>query len=218
MGREAVVDDLTGLLLMLPPLLFALTFHEFSHAWVAMRLGDPTARILGRLTLNPIAHLDVMGTMVFILTRRIGWAKPVPVDERYLSHPRRDMMWIALAGPVSNLCLAFLFGSLLRIAVPGAPSSGTLAILLRMVQESVWINLALAVFNLIPLFPLDGSRILTGLLSPALAERYRSLDRVGPFVLLGVVVLGMVTGVNLFAFVINPVVYALGGLFSGGVL
>lgn len=212
------MDDLTGLLLMLPPLLFALTFHEFSHAWVAMRLGDPTARILGRLTLNPIAHLDVMGTMVFILTRRIGWAKPVPVDERYLSHPRRDMMWIALAGPVSNLCLAFLFGSLLRIAVPGAPSSGTLAILLRMVQESVWINLALAVFNLIPLFPLDGSRILTGLLSPALAERYRSLDRVGPFVLLGVVVLGMVTGVNLFAFVINPVVYALGGLFSGGVL
>ena len=218
MGREAVVDDLTGLLLMLPPLLFALTFHEFSHAWVAMRLGDPTARILGRLTLNPIAHLDVMGTMVFILTRRIGWAKPVPVDERYLSHPRRDMMWIALAGPVSNLCLAFLFGSLLRIAAAGAPSAGTLAILLRMVQESVWINLALAVFNLIPLFPLDGSRILTGLLSPALAERYRSLDRVGPFVLLGVVVLGMVTGVNLFAFVINPVVYALGGLFSGGVL
>lgn len=218
MGREAVVDDLTGLLLMLPPLLFALTFHEFSHAWVAMRLGDPTARILGRLTLNPIAHLDVMGTMVFILTRRIGWAKPVPVDERYLRHPRRDMMWIALAGPVSNLLLAFLFGSLLRIAALGTPPTGTLALLLRMVEQSVWINLALAVFNLIPLFPLDGSRILTGLLSPGLAERYRSLDRVGPFVLLGIVVLGMVTGVNLFAYVINPVLYVLGGLFSGGIL
>lgn len=218
MGREATVNDVTGLLLMIPPLLFALTFHEFSHAWTAMRLGDPTARILGRLTLNPIAHLDATGTIVFILTRRIGWAKPVPVDERYLSHPRRDMMWIALAGPVSNLLLAFLFGSLLRFVVPHVSVAGTLALLLRMVEESVWINLALAVFNLIPLFPLDGSRILTGLLSPGLAERYRSLDRIGPFVLLGIVVLGMVTGVNLFAYVIYPVVYVLGGFFSGGIL
>ena len=110
------MGDVTGILLMIPPLLFALTFHEYSHALVATRLGDPTARLLGRLTLNPIAHLDPMGTLVFVLTQRIGWAKPVPIDERYLQHPRRDIMWIALAGPVSTLILALLFGTIVRFA------------------------------------------------------------------------------------------------------
>ena len=101
------------LLLLVPPLLFALTFHEAAHAWTALRLGDPTAKLLGRLTLNPLVHLDPIGTIVFFIAR-IGWAKPVPVDVRYLRHPRRDMMWIALAGPASNVLLAFGFGLALR--------------------------------------------------------------------------------------------------------
>jgi Zn-dependent protease len=212
------VGDVTGILLMIPPLLFALTFHEYSHALVATKLGDPTARLLGRLTLNPIAHLDVMGTLVFVMTQRIGWAKPVPIDERYLKHPRRDIMWIALAGPVSNLTLALLFGTIVRFAAPMPVTSVTQRVLLVMAEGSVIVNLGLMAFNLIPIFPLDGSRILTGLLSRQWAERYREMDRVGPFVLLGIIVLGMATGVNLFSYVIYPVIYVLGRVFTGGVL
>jgi Zn-dependent protease len=212
------VGDVTGILLMIPPLLFALTFHEFSHALVATRLGDPTARLLGRLTLNPIAHLDPVGTLVFVLTQRIGWAKPVPVDERYLKHPRQDMMWIALAGPASNVIAALVFGTILRIAVPLSGTGNIERTLLLMLQGSVIVNLGLAAFNMIPIFPLDGSRILTGLLSREWAERYRELDHVGPFLLLGIVVLGMTTGVNLFSYVVYPVIYVLGRLFTGGML
>jgi Zn-dependent protease len=203
---------------MIPPLLFALTFHEYSHALVATRLGDPTARLLGRLTLNPIAHLDVVGTLVFVMTQRIGWAKPVPIDERYLHHPRRDIMWIALAGPVSNVTLALVFGTVVRFAAPHPATSMTQAVLLAMVRASVIFNLGLAAFNLIPIFPLDGSRILTGLLSRGWAERYREMDRVGPFLLLGIVVLGMTTGFNLFSYVVYPVITVLGNFFTGGML
>jgi len=212
------VGDVTGILLMIPPLLFALTFHEYSHAYVATRLGDPTAKLLGRLTLNPIAHLDPMGTLVFILTQRIGWAKPVPIDERYLQHPRRDIMWIALAGPISNFILAFLFGTIVRFWAPMPMSSVAQRIILAMLEGSVIVNLGLAAFNLIPIFPLDGSRILTGLLSRGAAERFREFDPYGPFVLMGIVVLGMTTGVNLFSYVVYPVIYVLGRLFTGGVL
>lgn len=212
------MGDLTRILLIVPPLLFALTFHEYSHAFVATRLGDPTARLLGRLTLNPLAHLDLTGTIVFALTQRIGWAKPVPVDVRYLRHPRLDMMWIALAGPLSNVFLAFVFGMVLRLAAPIPSQSVSTALLLYMVEGSVLVNLGLAAFNLIPIFPLDGSRILTGLLSPAWAERYRGFEVAGPYVLLGIIVLGMATGFNLFGYVISPVVFVLGGLFTGGLL
>lgn len=212
------MGDVTHILLIVPPLLFALTFHEFCHAFVANRLGDPTARLLGRLTLNPLAHLDLTGTIVFALTQRIGWAKPVPVDERHLKHPRRDMMWIALAGPISNVLLALLFGTIYRVAAPLPDQSVSTRLLLYMVEGSVFLNLGLAAFNLIPIFPLDGSRILTGLLSPVAAERYRRFEYAGPFVLLGIVVLGMATGFNIFGYVISPVVYVLGGLFTGGML
>jgi len=212
------VGDVTSILLIIPPLLFALTFHEFSHALVATRLGDPTARLLGRLTLNPIPHLDVMGTLVFVMTQRIGWAKPVPIDERYLKHPRRDIMWIALAGPVSNFLLALVFGTILRFTGGHPAASVTEAVLLAMVRASVVVNLGLMAFNLIPIFPLDGSRILTGLLGREWAERYREMDRIGPLVLLGIVVLGMTTGVNLFGYVVYPVISVLGRLFTGGML
>jgi Zn-dependent protease len=212
------VGDVTNILLIIPPLLFALTFHEFSHALIATRLGDPTARLLGRLTLNPIPHLDVMGTLVFVLTQRIGWAKPVPIDERYLKHPRRDIMWIALAGPVSNLLLALFFGTLTRVLSMHPVASRSEEILRYMMLYSVVVNLALMAFNLIPIFPLDGSRILTGILSRQWAERYRELDRTGPMVLMGIVVLGMVTGINLFGYVVSPVISVLGRVFTGGAL
>jgi Zn-dependent protease len=159
-----------------------------------------------------------MGTLVFVMTQRIGWAKPVPIDERYLKHPRQDIMWIALAGPVSNLLLALVFGTLVRFWFVHDPGTRSEEILRYMIVYSVVINLGLAAFNLIPIFPLDGSRILTGILSRAWAERYRELDRFGPLVLLGIVVMGMVTGVNLFGYVVSPFIDLLGHFFTGGVI
>jgi Zn-dependent protease len=211
------VGDVLDLLQLIPPLLFALTIHEFSHGYVAYRLGDPTARMMGRLTLNPIAHLDPIGSILFLLPPHFGWAKPVPVDARYLAHPRRDMMWIALAGPVSNVILAALFGTLLRfqslIAVGTSPAA---VAVVRMVETSVVLNLVLAFFNLIPIFPLDGSRILTGLLPRDLAERFRTLEPAGPMILLGLILLGAVTGVRIIQILIFPFVNFFALLFTGG--
>jgi len=218
------VTDPVGLLLMLPPLLFALTVHEWSHGYAALRLGDPTARLLGRLTLNPLPHLDPLGALLFFLPPHIGWAKPVPVDVRHLRNPRRDMMWIALAGPASNLLLAVVFGAVLNAAVrsgflPGDSTRGFApAALVTMVQAGVFLNLALMAFNLIPVFPLDGSRILAGVLSPSLAARYHTMDAFGPMLLLSVMVLGSLIGFNPVGLFISPIVRSLGSLVTGGLL
>ena len=144
------------LVLLIPVLLFALVFHEFSHAWVANKLGDPTARYAGRLTLNPMAHLDPIGGLM-ILFVGFGWAKPVPVDIRYLGNPRVDMMKIAFAGPVSNLLLAFIGGTILRSGFV----HGTVDMIIMLFTQ---INIMLAVLNMIPIAPLDGSQIFSGLL------------------------------------------------------
>lgn len=211
------MGDVLDLLQLLPPLLFALTIHEFSHGYVAYRLGDPTARLMGRLTLNPIAHLDPIGSILFLLPPHFGWAKPVPVDARYLAHPRRDMMWIALAGPVSNVILAAIFGTLLRLQplIEVGTSPAAVAVV-RMVETSVVLSLVLAFFNLIPIFPLDGSRILTGLLPRDLAERFRRLEPAGPMILLGLILLGAVTGVRIIQILIFPFVNFFALLFTGG--
>ena len=215
------MNDPVGLILLLPPLLFALTFHEAAHGWMALRLGDPTAKLLGRLTLNPLAHLDPLGTLIFIIPPHIGWAKPVPVDVRYLKHPRRDMMWIALAGPVSNVILAFLFGMILRgMNAVGHDFSNSPAerALVNMVAWSVVLNLSLAAFNLIPIFPLDGSKVLTGLLSPTAAARFQQLEPVGPILLLGLILIGSFSGVSVIGSLISPFTSTLGRLFTGGIL
>lgn len=214
------MDGVAGLLLFIPPILFALTFHEASHALVATRLGDPTARLLGRLSLNPIVHLDPIGSILLLLPPHFGWAKPVPVDARYLSHPRRDMMWIALAGPVSNVVLAAVFGTLLR-GTAGSPYwSNSVAgdALRQMVVYSVYINLVLAAFNMIPIFPLDGSRVLTGLLPARAAERFRAIEPMGPMLLLGLILIGSFTHVSIIGALIGPIVGPLMRLFTGGLL
>ena len=214
------MGDSVGLLLLIPPLLFALTVHEACHGLIALRLGDPTAKLLGRLTLNPLAHLDPLGTLVFLIPPHIGWAKPVPVDVRYLKHPRRDMMWIALAGPVSNVLLALVFGTILRFiqAAPLGSSGPAGAALVQMIAWGVVLNLALATFNLIPIHPLDGSKILTGLLSPIAAARFQQLEPIGPFILLGIILIGSLSGVSVIGMLVNPVVRHVGGLFTGGIL
>lgn len=214
------MGDPIGLILLLPPLLFALTVHEAAHGLTALKLGDPTAKLLGRLSLNPLVHLDPLGTLIFLVPPHIGWAKPVPVDVRYLRHPRRDMMWIALAGPVSNVLLALVFGTILRIieSMPHEMTSIAEMAMVRMVLWSVVLNLSLAVFNMIPIFPLDGSKVLSGLLSPTAAARFQSLEPVGPFLLLGLILMGSFSGVSVIGALISPVVRHVGGLFTGGLL
>mgnify|MGYP001766011214 CR=1 FL=1 len=182
--------------LLAVPVLFSITFHEVSHGYAAFRLGDPTARNAGRLTLNPISHIDPVGLLVLVVTRMIGWAKPVPVDPRYFKNPRQDMMWVSLAGPASNLLLAVVFAVISRMVPPIAQSSFLypLAIMLKFM---IVINVGLAVFNLIPIPPLDGSHILQGLLPPEMAMSYSRIEPYG-FIILLVLVFTRTVNVVIF--------------------
>jgi len=166
------MDSLSQGLMLYAILLVSLTFHEFGHAWTALRCGDDTAQRLGRVTLNPLAHADLIGTVIFPLVQifagvpLIGWAKPVPFDPRKLRHPKRDDILISAAGPIANVILAVCGAILLRV-FGFEPLQGALVWLIR-------INILLAVFNLIPIVPLDGSWILYHVLPPDLAARYQS--------------------------------------------
>lgn len=203
------------LLLLAPPILIALTIHEFAHAYVANRLGDPTARMLGRLTLNPLKHLDPLGTLMLFIAN-FGWAKPVPVDPQYFRNPKRDMLLVALAGPVSNLILAFIAGMSLRFtSFETSTLPESVFILFKMIRYSLFINLVLAFFNLIPIPPLDGSKILRSLLPETLLAPYLRFEQYGPFLLLGLIVLGRLTEISIFWTVIGPFVQFFTGLFAG---
>jgi len=187
------------------PLLLAVTVHEAAHGYVADRLGDPTPRAAGRLTLNPLAHLDPLGTLVFVATRAIGWAKPVPVDPRYFRHPRRDMLWVGLAGPASNVALAVAFALMCRTLLLSPPMAGTWfgeqvwTPLMLIGVRGVTLNLGLGLFNLLPVPPLDGSRVLAGVLPAAAAPALAWLERYG-FVLLLLLVFSGVLNRSLFVF------------------
>jgi len=195
------------LILLLPVLMFALVFHEFSHAWVANKLGDPTARYSGRLTLNPLAHLDPFGSLM-ILFVGFGWAKPVPVDSRYLSNPRVDMMKIAFAGPAANLLLAFVGGTLIRTGI----FSGSITMMLLLFTQ---INIMLAVFNMIPIPPLDGSQIFSGLMMRRNPELVHKLQIYGPQILLGLIMIGYFTRVSPLWMIMSPFVNFFLFLFAG---
>jgi Zn-dependent protease len=173
------------LLLLLPAVLIAVTIHEFAHALVADRLGDPTPRHLGRLTLNPLAHLDVLGTLFFVLFS-FGWARPVPVNPRNFAHPRQGMLQVALAGPLANVTLAFVVGLLVKTQSLSGTVWGDLASMV------VWINVVLAVFNLIPIPPLDGSRILESLLPLGQAAAYARIQPYGTILILVLLYTGVV--------------------------
>jgi Zn-dependent protease len=172
------------------PILLAVTFHEVAHGYAADRLGDPTARRAGRLTLNPLVHLDVAGTLVFVLTRMIGWAKPVPVNAANFRNPRRGMLWVSLAGPGANLALAVALAAVfhglaaLPVTAGSALGSRVLDPLLQMAEAGVLVNLGLGLFNLVPIPPLDGSRVLAGLLPAAGARLLAAGERYGFLLLL----------------------------------
>ncbi len=171
------------------PVIFAITVHEVAHGWVAKKYGDNTASRLGRLTLNPIKHIDILGTIIIpgllLATSAgfiFGWAKPVPVDPRYFKNPRRDMAIVAVAGPLSNLLMACGWAILVKIGVTLSMQGISLPLIL-MGMAGIQINLVLALINLIPIPPLDGSRIVTGFLPNRLAWQYNKLERYGFFIL-----------------------------------
>ncbi|MAW74922.1 MAG: site-2 protease family protein [Candidatus Marinimicrobia bacterium] len=181
-------------------LIFSLCFHEYAHGIVAFYLGDDTAYRQGRLTLNPLAHLDPIGSAM-ILFIGIGYAKPVPVNPYNLSNYRQDMIKIAAAGPVSNLLLSFL--GIFTYYLLNPENSSTLAIFL---QIFIHINTALAVFNLIPMHPLDGGQIFTNLLSRKFPSFTQNLHLYGPKILLAVIMIGIFTGYSILWMIIGPIV------------
>lgn len=184
--------DITGMLVSLPGIIIAITFHEYAHARMANYLGDPTPLYQGRLTLNPFAHLDVVGFLL-LLFARFGWAKPVQVNPlNFRGDRRRGMMLVALAGPMMNIFIAFLATLVFVFGIPeGIPISYTQLAVAELLQPVIVINVILAAFNLLPIPPLDGSKILVGILPPRLAEPIYRLEAYGPMLLIFLIFTGV---------------------------
>ena len=195
--------------------LLALAFHEAAHAYVAYKLGDSTAKFDGRLTLNPIVHLDLLGTLMFIFIG-FGWAKPVPVDLRNLKNPKRDNALIALAGPVSNLVLAliacgiaillnleFIIGRLAFHPVPIPDMSAGMELMAQLLRDFININVILMAFNLLPIAPLDGSKVLQPFIPMQHQDAYDDYLRNGMRILVIIILIGIILRISIFWFWIN---------------
>ncbi len=182
----AVSGDVETFLLLLPILLVSMTFHELAHGWVAWRLGDPTAKLLGRISLNPIRHIDPLGTAMFALTYFsgtgfiFGWAKPIPVVPRNFKNPKQGMAIVAVAGPLTNFAIALGFAAIIVHTTIDPFSQAW-----EVIVYSFSINIVLGVFNLFPIPPLDGSRIVGALMDDATYRRWSALDQYGMFFILG---------------------------------
>jgi Zn-dependent protease len=183
-------------------LVLSLSFHEAAHAWTADRLGDPTARMLGRLTLNPLSHIDWIGTVLFPLLALysglpiIGWAKPVPVNMMNLRHPRRDFAVVAVAGPISNLILAVAGAAVLMVIPGGATALASGSSVASFLVMAVVVNVLLAVFNMIPVPPLDGGNVLAGLVPEEMARVVDQLRPYGFLVLYALMLTGVLSAIT----------------------
>jgi len=200
------------LLLIIPVLLFSVSVHETAHGWMAKKLGDMTAYVMGRLTLNPLKHIDIFGSVIFPLLLAIagapviGWAKPVPINPYNLKNPKKDMIWVAVAGVLANVILSIICILLLKIFVE--VDLGPFTPVLKILVYAVQINLVLFAFNLIPIPPLDGSRIVSGLLPEQYAWKFNRIEPFGIFIILILVYL------NILNFVFAPVFWIYGKLLA----
>ncbi len=197
-----IASKIAELSITLPAVLLAITVHEFAHAWLANRLGDPTARLAGRLNLNPFSHLDLIGGLALLIFH-FGWAKPVPINPLYFRNPRRGILLTSLAGPLANLLTAGIAALgyrglillVLSLSSPPPLLPKVLDPLIRMLMMAVIINVALFVFNLLPIPPLDGSKVVMGLLPPAQATAFGRLEPYGIFVLMILILVGAIEAV-----------------------
>ena len=200
------------------PIMLGIICHEVAHGWAAWRLGDPTARALGRLTMDPRAHLEITGSLLFLITALtskfiIGWARPVPVNPRYFANPRLGMMLVSFAGPLANFVLAFLFAlayaMLVKAVLAEALPVGSVAtFIVKTCALGVNINVTLAWFNLLPIPPLDGGHIVAGLLPPQLARTYYSIGRYGLIIVI------VLLGSGLFSNIMGPLVHTTVRVFA----
>lgn len=210
-------EAIQNITIMAVPFLLAVCAHELAHGWTADKLGDDTAKLSGRLTLNPLSHIDPLGALVFVMTQFIGWARPIPVNLLNLKDPKRDMIWIALAGPLSNLSIAVLctvfynffqwFDPVYQYFTPPAlfheyPSLQNLGLFFKITVPVYWmiilsikLNIVLAIFNLIPIPPLDGGRIMTGLLPSRHALGFSKIEPYGLFILIFLIFAGVIDAV-----------------------
>jgi Zn-dependent protease len=203
------------------PVIFAITVHEVAHGWMAKKYGDNTASALGRLTLNPIKHIDLLGTIILpgllLITGTgfiFGWAKPVPVDPRHFKNPRRDMAIVALAGPVANLLMAVGWALIARVGVAiGMQMESVSLPLIYSGIAGISINLVLALVNLLPIPPLDGSRILTGILPHYWAWQYNRLERFGFIILLVLLYTNVLSVILAYPmFIVQQMFFSIAGL------
>jgi len=187
--------------MLIPAVLIAITFHEYAHGYTALYFGDPTAKNAGRLTLNPISHIDIIGTLMLLLAG-FGWAKPVPVNPYLLKNPKKDLLYISLAGPLMNLALAFFF-SIIGKAIPLLWDHLYIKLF---ITYTIHINIILAWFNLIPIPPLDGYKILAGLLPDNKSAFLYQLEKVGPIVFIGLILVSYITGFSIIRLFLDPFV------------
>lgn len=204
-------------LYMVVPILLALTVHEFSHGYIAYKLGDNTAKDMGRLTLNPISHIDPIGMlMLFIIG--MGWAKPVPINIHSFEHPKRDLALSAAAGPASNFIMAAIVGLMFRLfpdLVPYTTDTGVILFLKMNLLYFLLINTGLGLFNLIPIPPLDGSKILRGFMKDKHVYIIDYLERYGGIILIGIVLIGRFLNFSIFGKFLGPLINGLVHFFSG---
>jgi len=204
------MPDFQTLLIYIIPLLFAITLHEAAHGWIASKLGDHTARMMGRVTLDPTKHIDPIGTIAIPLVLLLsssgfifGWAKPVPINFNALRNGKNGMIWVALAGPGANIVMAVCWLFVMIIAI-----NMNIAVLIEMGRIGILVNCILAVFNLLPIPPLDGSRVISALLPNRLAYKYNQLEQYGLYILLGLMFLGG------FNYLVRPWVELILGWFN----
>ena len=204
------MPDFQTLLIYIIPLLFAITLHEAAHGWIASKLGDHTARMMGRVTLDPTKHIDPIGTIAIPLVLLLsssgfifGWAKPVPINFNALRNGKNGMIWVALAGPMANIVMAVCWLFVMIIAI-----NMNIAVLIEMGRIGILVNCVLAVFNLLPIPPLDGSRVISALLPNRLAYQYNQLEQYGLYILLGLMFLGG------FNYLVRPWVEVILGWFN----
>ena len=226
------MNDLNSILFniaqSLPGFLLAIVVHEAAHAWMANKFGDPTAKNEGRLTLNPVAHYDPLGTIFFPLLAAftnfamIGWARPVPIESRNFKKVRPGIFWTSFAGPLSNIILGTLSALILSlIATKGSASWGYYSISLQMLRYSVYINFILAFFNLIPLPPLDGSKMVSSFLKGQVLQKYEDFAKYTPMIFIAIMALSFM-GIHTLSYVLLPaqmlanfILFGFLGLFGG---